>query len=172
MSFLAASTHIHIMRTQVVVNDLTVDSVAYELVRHPERFDVLLAPNLYGDILQDLCTAFAGSIDLVRAKTGTSHGICCIAYANTSLANYFFVLWISLPLIYVHVGSMQAPTANVGDKFILTHASNIVTPPQPRYPKQSNPLYVCAALSISLTLLSVFLLSFCLFAAPSLVHSI
>ncbi|MGC8878201.1 MAG: isocitrate/isopropylmalate dehydrogenase family protein [Anaerolineae bacterium] len=41
-----------------------VDSVAYHLVRQPGRYDVLLAPNLYGDILSDLAAALAGGLGM------------------------------------------------------------------------------------------------------------
>ncbi|PWH13842.1 MAG: NAD-dependent isocitrate dehydrogenase [Ardenticatenia bacterium] len=41
-----------------------VDSVAYHLVRQPGRYDVLLTPNLYGDILSDLAAALAGGLGM------------------------------------------------------------------------------------------------------------
>lgn len=41
-----------------------VDSVAYYLVRQPERYQVLLTPNLYGDILSDLAAAMAGGLGM------------------------------------------------------------------------------------------------------------
>jgi homoisocitrate dehydrogenase len=41
-----------------------VDSIAYHLVRQPERYDVLLTPNLYGDILSDLAAALAGGLGM------------------------------------------------------------------------------------------------------------
>lgn len=41
-----------------------VDSVAYHLVRQPERYQLLLTPNLYGDILSDLAAAIAGGLGL------------------------------------------------------------------------------------------------------------
>jgi 3-isopropylmalate dehydrogenase len=40
---------------------LNVDLAAYELARSPDRFDVVVAPNLFGDILGDLGTAMVGS---------------------------------------------------------------------------------------------------------------
>jgi isocitrate dehydrogenase (NAD+) len=35
-----------------------------QLVQNPERFDVLLLPNLYGDILSDLCAGLIGGLGL------------------------------------------------------------------------------------------------------------
>lgn len=41
-----------------------VDAAAYELARYPERFDTLVAPNLYGDILSDLAAAWGGGLGM------------------------------------------------------------------------------------------------------------
>jgi isocitrate/isopropylmalate dehydrogenase len=41
-----------------------VDAMAAKLVRHPERFDVVLATNFYADILSDLASELAGSLGL------------------------------------------------------------------------------------------------------------
>lgn len=49
---------------QVPTDEGLVDSVAYYLVRQPERYQVLLTPNLYGDILSDLAAAMAGGLGM------------------------------------------------------------------------------------------------------------
>jgi homoisocitrate dehydrogenase len=49
----------------VAVDEVLVDAAAYHLVRTPERFDVLVAPNLYGDILSDLAAGLVGGLGLV-----------------------------------------------------------------------------------------------------------
>jgi homoisocitrate dehydrogenase len=41
-----------------------VDSVAYHLVRDPGRYQLLLCPNLYGDILSDLTAALGGGLGM------------------------------------------------------------------------------------------------------------
>jgi 3-isopropylmalate dehydrogenase len=41
-----------------------VDAMAAKLVRHPERFDVVLATNFYADILSDLASEISGSLGL------------------------------------------------------------------------------------------------------------
>lgn len=46
------------------VDDRLIDTVCLELVRHPERFDVLLAPVMYGDILSDLLAGLAGGLGI------------------------------------------------------------------------------------------------------------
>ncbi|HEX4264059.1 MAG TPA: isocitrate/isopropylmalate family dehydrogenase [Verrucomicrobiae bacterium] len=40
---------------------LNVDLVAYLMVQHPQKFDVMVSPNLFGDILADLGGALLGS---------------------------------------------------------------------------------------------------------------
>lgn len=57
----------------VVVNEGLVDSVAYRLVQSPEAFDVLVTPNLYGDILSDLAAALVGSLGLLPSGNVGEH---------------------------------------------------------------------------------------------------
>lgn len=42
-----------------------VDSMAYRLILEPDRFDVIVAPNLYGDILSDESAALVGGLGLL-----------------------------------------------------------------------------------------------------------
>jgi len=49
----------------VKVEDQIVDSMVYKLFRQPEDYDVIVAPNLYGDILSDGAAALVGSLGLV-----------------------------------------------------------------------------------------------------------
>jgi 3-isopropylmalate dehydrogenase len=49
---------------QVEYDELLVDASTAHLVRHPERFDVLVAENFYGDILSDLASELSGSLGL------------------------------------------------------------------------------------------------------------
>jgi isocitrate dehydrogenase (NAD+) len=45
--------------------DIHIDHLSARLVRRPEDFDVLLLPNLYGDILSDLCAGLVGGLGLI-----------------------------------------------------------------------------------------------------------
>src|SRR5207237_5986567 len=51
----------------VQADSLLVDAAAMDLVRRPERFDVVVASNLFGDILTDLSAAVTGSIGLAAS---------------------------------------------------------------------------------------------------------
>jgi isocitrate dehydrogenase (NAD+) len=42
--------------------DRIVDNMCMQLVQKPEQYDVLLCPNLYGDILSDLCAGLVGGL--------------------------------------------------------------------------------------------------------------
>ncbi|MGE3274238.1 MAG: isocitrate/isopropylmalate dehydrogenase family protein [Vicinamibacterales bacterium] len=44
-----------------------VDAACMQLVMFPEKFDVLLLPNLYGDIVSDLCAGLVGGLGVVSA---------------------------------------------------------------------------------------------------------
>jgi len=57
-------------------DEIIVDSAAYQLVKNPEQFDVLVTPNLYGDILSDLAAGLVGSLGLCgSANIGDKYAI-------------------------------------------------------------------------------------------------
>ncbi|KAF2814732.1 isocitrate dehydrogenase LysB [Mytilinidion resinicola] len=61
-------------RFQMVgVEEQIVDSMVYKLFRQPEDYDVIVAPNLYGDILSDGAAALVGSLGLVPSAN-VGHG--------------------------------------------------------------------------------------------------
>ena len=49
---------------KVEVEDILVDSMTAHLVRQPERFDVIVTTNFYGDIISDLASELSGSVGL------------------------------------------------------------------------------------------------------------
>ncbi|NLC40865.1 MAG: isocitrate/isopropylmalate dehydrogenase family protein [Clostridiaceae bacterium] len=49
----------------VEANDLIVDNAAMQLVMNPESFDVMVMPNLYGDILSDITAGLIGGLGLL-----------------------------------------------------------------------------------------------------------
>lgn len=48
--------------SDVESNDILIDNACMQLVSRPEQFDVLVGPNLYGDILSDLCAGLVGGL--------------------------------------------------------------------------------------------------------------
>jgi homoisocitrate dehydrogenase len=48
----------------ITTDELLVDTAAYWMVKDPTRYDVILTPNLYGDILSDMAAAWGGGLGL------------------------------------------------------------------------------------------------------------
>ena len=51
--------------TAITYDERIVDAACMHLVMRPEKFDVLLLPNLYGDIVSDLCAGLVGGLGVV-----------------------------------------------------------------------------------------------------------
>lgn len=51
---------------QIEYNEILVDNLCMQLVQKPEKFDVLLLPNLYGDIVSDLCAGLIGGLGIAQ----------------------------------------------------------------------------------------------------------
>ena len=61
---------------QIEFEERIVDALCMQLVQHPETFDVLVLPNLYGDIVSDLCAGLVGGLGLApSANIGRSAAI-------------------------------------------------------------------------------------------------
>jgi len=53
--------------SDIEYDERIVDAVCMQLVMTPSRFDVLVMPNLYGDIVSDLCAGLVGGLGVVGA---------------------------------------------------------------------------------------------------------
>ena len=60
---------------EIQYDERIVDAACMQLVMFPERFDVLLLPNLYGDIVSDLCAGLVGGLGVVPAANLGADGI-------------------------------------------------------------------------------------------------
>lgn len=58
----------------VRVEPMLVDNLAMQLVRNPKQFDVILAGNLFGDILSDIGGALVGSVGLLASASLNADG--------------------------------------------------------------------------------------------------
>ncbi|WP_249029164.1 isocitrate/isopropylmalate dehydrogenase family protein [Tannockella kyphosi] len=47
---------------EIEMEEVIVDNMCMQLVIRPEKYDVLVAPNLYGDIVSDLCAGLVGGL--------------------------------------------------------------------------------------------------------------
>ncbi len=57
----------------VSVEEQIVDSMLYRLIREPQRYDVIVAPNLYGDLLSDAAAALVGGLGLAPSANVGDH---------------------------------------------------------------------------------------------------
>jgi isocitrate dehydrogenase (NAD+) len=60
---------------EIEYDERIVDAACMHLVMHPEKLDVLLLPNLYGDIVSDLCAGLVGGLGVVPAANLGEGGI-------------------------------------------------------------------------------------------------
>jgi isocitrate dehydrogenase (NAD+) len=60
--FLAIAREVAKEYPDIEFEDRLVDNMTMQLVRRPQQFDVIVAPNFYGDILSDLCAGLVGGL--------------------------------------------------------------------------------------------------------------
>ncbi len=99
---------------EIAYNELIVDNAAMQLVMRPETFDLLLLPNLYGDIVSDLAAGLVGGLGVVP---GANMGEKCAVFeavhgsapdiAGSGLANPT-ALMSSAILMLRHLGESDA----------------------------------------------------------------
>ena len=95
-------------------NELIVDNACMQLVMRPETFDLLVLPNLYGDIISDLAAGLVGGLGIVPgANMGDHHAIFEAVHgtapdiAGKGLANPT-ALMQSAVLMLAHIGEREA----------------------------------------------------------------
>ena len=99
--------------TDIAYDERIVDAACMQLVMYPEKFDVLLLPNLYGDIVSDLCAGLVGGLGVVP---GANMGSTCAVFeavhgsapdiADQNLANPTALLLSGLMMLD-HIGERQ-----------------------------------------------------------------
>jgi isocitrate dehydrogenase (NAD+) len=102
--------------TDIPYEERIVDAACMHLVMKPEQFDVLVLPNLYGDIVSDLCAGLVGGLGVVpganlgerdavfEAVHGTAPDIAGRNAANPT------ALLLSAVLMLQHIGEAEAAT--------------------------------------------------------------
>jgi len=102
--------------SDIVYDERIVDAACMHLVMKPEQFDVLLLPNLYGDIVSDLCAGLVGGLGVVGAA---NLGLECAVFeavhgsapdiAGKNLANPTALL-LSAVMMLRHIDESAAAT--------------------------------------------------------------
>jgi len=101
----------------IVTDKRLIDALAAEIVIKPWTFDVIVASNLYGDILSDLAAAVVGSLGIAASANLNPDGRCPSLFepvhgsapdiAGTGVANPVAAVW-SGALMLEHLGRRAA----------------------------------------------------------------
>jgi len=97
----------------ITYDERIVDAACMHLVMHPEKLDVLLLPNLYGDIVSDLCAGLVGGLGVVPgANIGLEAAVFEAVHgsapdiAGKGLANPT-ALMLSAVMMLRHMGELE-----------------------------------------------------------------
>ncbi len=77
--FLEAVRHVAKEFPEVQLDDLLVDASTAHIVKEPERFDVIVATNFFGDILSDMASELSGSLGLAGSIMASDTNCCAQA---------------------------------------------------------------------------------------------
>src|SRR5467141_3329780 len=101
---------------QIAAEHRYVDALALELVREPQRFEVIVTNNLYGDILSDLGAGLVGGLGIAASanlRPGSRHGLfepvhgSAPAIAGKGIANPIAAV-LTGGLMFEHLGHPEA----------------------------------------------------------------
>jgi isocitrate dehydrogenase (NAD+) len=112
--FLEAARRVAAEHPGVAFEDRIIDNLSMQLVQRPQDYDVLVLPNLYGDIVSDLCAGLVGGLGVApSANVGERcavfeavHG-SAPAHAGADRANPM-ALMLSGAMLLRHVGEREA----------------------------------------------------------------
>lgn len=99
---------------QIEFEDRIVDATCMGLVLHPETFDVVVLPNLYGDIVSDLCAGLIGGLGMAPgANIGADYAIfepvhgSAPTHAGQNVANPTAII-LSAVMMLRHIDEREA----------------------------------------------------------------
>jgi 3-isopropylmalate dehydrogenase len=109
---------------EVLVDDYIVDAMMAHVVRAPEKFDVIVTTNMFGDILSDLTAELSGSLGLgASLNAGIEHAMAQASHgsapdiAGRNVANPFSLV-LSAGMLLGWFGQRKG-----GRKFLDAHAA-------------------------------------------------
>jgi isocitrate dehydrogenase (NAD+) len=112
--FLRCCREVAAQFTGVEYGEMIVDNACMQLVMRPETFDVLVLPNLYGDIVSDLTAGLVGGLGIVPgANLGPDHAVFEAVHGTApDIAGKGFAnptaLMQSAILMLAHLGEREA----------------------------------------------------------------
>ena len=101
--------------SEIEYEEVIVDNACQQLVMRPERFDVMVMENLYGDILSDLCSGLVGGLGLTASANMGEGGVAMFEavhgsapdIAGRNVANPIAVT-LSGAMMLTHLGELVA----------------------------------------------------------------
>ncbi|HTY82472.1 MAG TPA: isocitrate/isopropylmalate family dehydrogenase, partial [Dehalococcoidales bacterium] len=94
--------------------DALIDNLCMQLVRRPQEYDIIVAPNLYGDIISDLCAGLVGGLGLAPGAN-IGEGIALFEPTHGSAPKYTgqnkvnpMAMMLSGMLMLRHIGEKKA----------------------------------------------------------------
>jgi isocitrate dehydrogenase (NAD+) len=119
---------------QIESDDKIVDNVCMQLVMHPQEFDVMVMPNLYGDIISDLTSGLIGGLGLLPSSNlGTDYALFEAVHgsapdiAGKHIANPTALLWSACMLLeFINQNEVAANIRNAVDEVLAEKA--VLTP--------------------------------------------
>jgi isocitrate dehydrogenase (NAD+) len=112
--FLAAAREVAKGYPTIEFEDVVIDALCMRLVRNPGQYDVIVLPNLYGDIVSDLCAGLIGGLGLApganigdnTAVFEPTHG-SAPKYAGQNKVNPMAMM-LSATMMLRHLGESKA----------------------------------------------------------------
>ena len=112
--FLAAAREVAKEYPDIEFQDALIDNLCMQLVRRPQEYDVIVAPNLYGDIISDLCAGLVGGLGLAPGAN-IGEGIALFEPTHGSAPKYSgqnkvnpMAMMLSGVLMLRHIGEIKA----------------------------------------------------------------
>jgi isocitrate dehydrogenase (NAD+) len=112
--FLATARELAKEYPDIQFEDVVIDALCMRLVRNPSQYDVIVLPNLYGDIVSDLCAGLIGGLGLAPganlseriAVFEPTHG-SAPKYAGRNKVNPMAMM-LSATMMLCHLGEIKA----------------------------------------------------------------
>jgi isocitrate dehydrogenase (NAD+) len=112
--FLAVAREVAKNYPDIEFQEALIDNLCMQLVRRPQEYDVIVAPNLYGDIISDLCAGLVGGLGLAPGAN-VGEGIALFEPTHGSAPKYTgqnkvnpIAMMLSGMLMLRHIGEEKA----------------------------------------------------------------
>jgi isocitrate dehydrogenase (NAD+) len=112
--FLSTAREVARQYPDIEFQDALIDNLCMQLVRRPQEYDVIVAPNLYGDIISDLCAGLVGGLGLAPGAN-IGEGIAVFEPTHGSAPKYTgqnkvnpMAIMLSGMLMLQHLGEARA----------------------------------------------------------------